>query len=171
MAKNVVWTHHAGLFTELMNSRLHRAAYNCALDLIRGIDTTKYLTFTAKCITALKQNTIHPTIVFDGGLLYMKTEEENKRAMNRQNNKTKSIQYYNKGDTDQATKFAQKAITITNKMIRGFMDQCNEHNIPFVCAPYEADSQLAYMFKSKQINFVITEDSDLLVFGATNCEL
>jgi 5'-3' exonuclease len=37
--------------------------------------------------------------------------------------------------------------------------------IAFVVAPYEADAQLAYMYDSNLIDFVITEDSDLLVYG------
>ena len=34
-------------------------------------------------------------------------------------------------------------------------------------APYEADAQLAYLFKQGKIDLVITEDSDLLLFGAS----
>jgi len=33
-------------------------------------------------------------------------------------------------------------------------------------APFEADAQLAYLSKIKYIDLVITEDSDLLAFGA-----
>ena len=33
-------------------------------------------------------------------------------------------------------------------------------------APYEADAQLAYLSISKIVDVVITEDSDLLAFGA-----
>ena len=39
--------------------------------------------------------------------------------------------------------------------------------IPCVVAPYEADAQLAHMFRTKIIDMVITEDSDLLAFGVT----
>lgn len=31
-------------------------------------------------------------------------------------------------------------------------------------APYEADAQLAYLARTKYVDFVISEDSDLLVF-------
>ena len=40
-------------------------------------------------------------------------------------------------------------------------------------APYEADAQLAYMLNSGLVQLVITEDSDLLVFGTDkvcNCD-
>ena len=39
--------------------------------------------------------------------------------------------------------------------------------IQFVVAPYEADSQMAYMVTSGLADVAITEDSDLLAFGAT----
>lgn len=35
-----------------------------------------------------------------------------------------------------------------------------------IVAPYEADAQLAYLSKEGIIDTVITEDSDLLVFGS-----
>ena len=38
--------------------------------------------------------------------------------------------------------------------------------MPYLKAPYEADAQLAYMAKLGVIDYVITEDSDLLVYGA-----
>ena len=34
-------------------------------------------------------------------------------------------------------------------------------------APYEADAQLTYLQKEGIVDFVITEDSDMLVFGCT----
>ncbi|XP_072046615.1 exonuclease 1-like [Amphiura filiformis] len=39
-------------------------------------------------------------------------------------------------------------------------------DVPYVKAPYEADAQLAYMAQAGVIDYVITEDSDLLVYGA-----
>jgi len=37
--------------------------------------------------------------------------------------------------------------------------------IDYIIAPYEADAQLAYLAKKKIIDIVITEDSDLILFG------
>lgn len=38
-------------------------------------------------------------------------------------------------------------------------------DVPYVVAPYEADAQLAYLEKKGIIDGILTEDSDLLVFG------
>lgn len=41
-------------------------------------------------------------------------------------------------------------------------------NVPYVVAPYEADAQLAYLERAGYVDGIITEDSDLLVFGCKN---
>lgn len=38
-------------------------------------------------------------------------------------------------------------------------------NVPYIVAPYEADAQLAYLELHGYVDGIITEDSDLLVFG------
>lgn len=40
--------------------------------------------------------------------------------------------------------------------------------MPYVVAPYEADAQLAYLERAGIVDGIITEDSDLLVFGCRN---
>jgi exonuclease 1 len=39
------------------------------------------------------------------------------------------------------------------------------HVIDYVVAPYEADAQMAHLAHSRKVDAVLTEDSDLLVFG------
>lgn len=41
-------------------------------------------------------------------------------------------------------------------------------NVPYVVAPYEADAQLAYLERINIVDGILTEDSDLLVFGCQN---
>jgi exonuclease 1 len=45
------------------------------------------------------------------------------------------------------------------------IDACRERNIDCIVAPYEADAQLAYLNTSGLADFIITEDSDLTLFG------
>lgn len=37
--------------------------------------------------------------------------------------------------------------------------------VDVLVAPYEADAQLAYLNRSKIADYIITEDSDLVLFG------
>lgn len=39
--------------------------------------------------------------------------------------------------------------------------------IEFYIAPFEADSQLTYLFNTNRAQIIITEDSDLLIFGVS----
>lgn len=45
------------------------------------------------------------------------------------------------------------------------MQECRRIGVECIVAPYEADAQLAYLEKEGIVDLVITEDSDLLVFG------
>jgi len=38
-------------------------------------------------------------------------------------------------------------------------------NIEYVVAPYEADAQMAYLDRTDRVAAIITEDSDLILFG------
>ena len=42
---------------------------------------------------------------------------------------------------------------------------CREKGVDCIVAPYEADAQLAYLNKCGIAQLVITEDSDLVLFG------
>ena len=43
---------------------------------------------------------------------------------------------------------------------------CRRVGVECIVAPYEADAQLAYLSREGIVDLVITEDSDLLVFGS-----
>ena len=42
---------------------------------------------------------------------------------------------------------------------------CRERGIDCIVAPYEADAQLAFLNKAGIAQVIVTEDSDLLLFG------
>jgi 5'-3' exonuclease len=43
--------------------------------------------------------------------------------------------------------------------------------VKYIVAPYESDAQLAYLTHNGYIDLVITEDSDLLVYGCNKVRL
>lgn len=45
------------------------------------------------------------------------------------------------------------------------MQECRKRNVDCIVAPYEADAQLAFFSIEGIADLVITEDSDLLLFG------
>lgn len=58
-----------------------------------------------------------------------------------------------------------RSVDITPHMARELIQVLRSHSIPYLVAPYEADAQLTYLEQMGLIDGVISEDSDLLVFG------
>ena len=86
---------------------------------------------------------------------------------NRKENREKAMQLLREGRRDEAFKYFQTSIDITPEMARNVIAAARERNIDCIVAPYEADAQLAYLNMCGLIDYVITEDSDLCLFGCT----
>ncbi|VVT56636.1 uncharacterized protein SAPINGB_P005189 [Magnusiomyces paraingens] len=71
-----------------------------------------------------------------------------------------------RGQSQEAEKFFQKAVDITPEIVAQVIEILRRESIQYVVAPYEADAQLVYLEKIGIISAIISEDSDLLVFGA-----
>ena len=65
----------------------------------------------------------------------------------------------------QVRKFYSHSSCCIDQFIYFYKKKLKEENIEFIVAPYEADAQLAYLALNGLVDAVITEDSDLLVFG------
>ena len=97
----------------------------------------------------------------------MKKAEEISRHTSRQKNLARAKECDKRGDSNGARNFYNKAVDVTPEMNRAFKDKLVELEIAFVVAPYEADSQLAYLATTEPpiIDIVVTEDSDLLAYA------
>lgn len=69
------------------------------------------------------------------------------------------------GQIAEGTNLLKRAVDITHKIALELIKQCQSENIDCIVAPYEADAQLAYLNISGIADIVITEDSDLTLFG------
>lgn len=69
------------------------------------------------------------------------------------------------GKHKEAQTYLRRCVDITHEMALKLIKQCRELNVDCVVAPYEADAQLAYLNKIGLADYVITEDSDLTLFG------
>ena len=109
---------------------------------------------------------VTPYLIFDGDYLPSKGGTEKERASRRKESRRLGLELLKVGKTSQAQQELQKAVDVTPEMARMLIDELKHHNIQYIVAPYEADSQMAYMERRGIIDGILTEDSDLLVFGA-----
>lgn len=107
-----------------------------------------------------------PVLVFDGGALPMKSDTHKERRERREKNLANGQAALRAGDKRKAEQCFQGAFTVTKEMAREVMKECRKMDVEFLVAPYEADAQLAWMAINGKIDCIITEDSDLVVYGA-----
>lgn len=108
-------------------------------------------------------------MIFDGAKLEMKQDVEAERERSRQENKRKAEEFLRSGNSVMAHKMFSAAVDITPEMAYKFVQVAKQMGVEFLVAPYEADAQLAYMYKSGRADVVITEDSDLIAYGVKKC--
>ncbi|KAF2827311.1 exodeoxyribonuclease 1 [Ophiobolus disseminans] len=144
---------------------LHRGTAACAIDLALDKPTTKYVDFCMNRVRMLIHFGITPYIIFDGDNLPSKSGTEKDRREKRKEGRRLGLELLKVGKAAQAQQELQKAVDVTPEMARMFIEELKHHNIQYVVAPYEADSQMAYLERKGIIDGVLSEDSDLLVFG------
>lgn len=144
---------------------LHRALVSCAEDLCLGRPTRKYITYILNKIQMLQHFGITPFFVFDGASLSTKQETNLKRRELRSEAKKLAEKYTASGHLQFAYKEYMKAAYVTSQMAKLIMCELDVMNIRYVVAPYEADPQMVYLEKIGIVDGILSEDSDLLIFG------
>ncbi|KAF9701916.1 hypothetical protein EKO04_000480 [Ascochyta lentis] len=145
---------------------LHRGTAACAIDLALDKPTTKYIDFCMHRVRMLIHFGITPYLIFDGDNLPSKAGTEKDRRERRKEGKRLGLELLKVGKTSQAQLELQKAVDVTPEMARAFIEELKASNVQYVVAPYEADSQMVYLERKGIIDGILSEDSDLLVFGA-----
>ncbi|KAF1808648.1 PIN domain-like protein, partial [Eremomyces bilateralis CBS 781.70] len=145
---------------------LHRGAVSCAIELAQGKPTNRYVDFFMGRVRMLEHFGIKPYIVLDGDYLPSKAGTELQRSSSRESSKKIGLELLKVGRSAQAFQTLQKAVEVTPEMARLVIDELRRCGVSYVVAPYEADSQLVYLEKKGLISAILSEDSDMLVFGA-----
>jgi exonuclease 1 len=145
----------------------------------------RYVEYAMHRVRLLKYYGIIPYIVFDGGPLPAKRGTESERRQRRDDNLARGHALAAQGKAAQAREYYCKAIDVTPQMAFQLIKVCHMRRVTFsfayncaqalraegiqyVVAPYEADAQLAFLEAQGIVQAILTEDSDLLVFGCQN---
>ena len=170
---------------------LHRGIYSCTQQLALGQPTKAYVKFCESMLDLLLHFGIIPYFVFDGSYLPAKREKEEERRANRETALREGRAAHAAGDAAGAQTAFARAVDVTPQMAYEFIivlrrvcrareaaSACFsclstrvcplalQRGLAFVVAPYEADAQLAFLCREGIVDAVITEDSDLLPYGA-----
>ena len=144
---------------------LHRAVFANARAFAMGtlVDNhVKY--FTKKCQYLLDHN-VQPVVIFDGAMLPAKSLTNSTRSFDRAISMGRAIGLHDAGNTQSAyTEFA-KAAEIKHQMVTDIVSHLRTIGVDAFVAPYETDAQLSFLIREGVIDFAISEDSDLLVYG------
>jgi flap endonuclease-1 len=142
------------------------AIRNSGADLInnQGDISSHILGLFNKTICLLKMNII-PIYVFDGKPPKFKSETINSRKQIKQSASEKlNANDMNEEDT---IKYFKRTVSITKNQINDCIELLEIMGIPYIIAPAEADSQCAELVKCGIADGVLTEDMDIMTFGAT----
>lgn len=72
-----------------------------------------------------------------------------------------------KGKHSEARNYLRRCVDVTHEMALQLIQACRAINVDCVVAPYEADGQLAFLNRAGIADYVVTEDSDLVLFGCS----
>ncbi|CAM9462686.1 unnamed protein product, partial [Phaeothamnion confervicola] len=145
---------------------LHKAIHCCATELCMDQPTDKYIAYCRRKLDMLLQHGVKPYLVFDGAALPAKAGKEQERAQRREDNRRRGFQLRREGQHGPAHQHFAKAVDVTPYMAWKLIQACRPiPGVRCLVAPYEADAQLGFLSRGGYVDAVITEDSDVLLFG------
>ncbi|KAJ4471439.1 PIN domain-like protein [Lentinula aciculospora] len=93
---------------------------------------------------------------------------EKEREKKKEQNVKRANELKDQGKESQAAELYAKCVDVTPQMAYQVIKALKVEKVQYIVAPYEADAQLAYLEHMGLVDGIITEDSDLLVFGCQN---
>ncbi|GAW79389.1 exonuclease I [Plasmodium gonderi] len=148
---------------------IHRGLISCAYDIVTENFNDSYLSFIEKMLECIYHYNIKVIFVFDGEELPEKKTENMIRKDRREKAKKEAHEIIKKVKNPRSNETVLKkciqALSVSKDIINTVINFCKQKNIDYIISPYEADAQLSYLCRMGYISCVISEDSDLLVYG------
>ena len=153
-----------GIDANLMIYKIVNAIRQNGYDIKNGDTIVTHIhTLLLKLIGFVKYN-ITPVFVFDGLAPQIKEETLQKRRVIQQNIEKK----YNEATTDEEKKKYYLRYGISEQEINDCKQLITIFNYTIIDSIEEADSQLVELLNCNKIDYIVTDDMDILVFGGKN---
>lgn len=107
-----------------------------------------------------------PVFVFEGGWPDLKAETLSDRGERKDNARDKYEDAKDRGDEDAMQKWGPRTARVTDSMVDDCKTLLDALGVPYVDAATEADPQCAYLAKQDGFDYVMSADSDVLLYGA-----
>lgn len=109
---------------------------------------------------------IRPVYVFDGEPPKFKYKTKNTRKEIKEEAKKKWEEALERGDLEEAKKYAQQTAELTEDMIMESKELLNAMGVAVVQAKSEGEAQCAYLCKEGLVYSTASQDADSLLFGS-----
>jgi len=113
-----------------------------------------------------KRNNIKAIFIFDGKSPKLKEKEQQMRRQKKEEANKKYLDAIERGNFEDARKFAQANNKLDTKMIEEAKTLISKFGFPVIDAPSEGEAQAAYMVEKNKIFASSSQDFDSLLFGA-----
>lgn len=147
------------------HSWLYQVAPFFAVDLYYNIPTTKYCDRFKQKINILRQHNITPIIIFDGDALPSKKHTNDIRKEKKEKIRNEIKKLLSENNTRKAHELMKQCVSISKEMLDNVIRMLDIENIKYIVSPYESDAQMCYLQRVGYVDYIITEDSDLIAFG------
>lgn len=126
----------------------------------------KCVNFVIRKVEALQKNYgMEVILVIDGAPLPCKERTDRSRRANRIRAFEEALAFERRGDSIKARRLFGQACSVSYEIRYDLIQKCKALGISFIVAPYEADAQMASLALKGIVDIVVTEDSDMLVYG------
>ncbi len=133
-------------------SWLYKGTYAIAEELIEHFDSPNekclsFIGFPVKMLKMMESFQIKVICVFDGRFLELKAETMDKRHETKHNYIEKAREAFTRGDIFEATRYLERGVSVNRWMVDFAVDALKALGFNTLVAPYEADSQIAYLVR------------------------
>jgi hypothetical protein len=127
--------------------------------------------YFGRIINLFKKHDIKCVFVLDGArnpLKFMENERRKQHVLQAEQKLKKVYESMQGISTTELNKLKKNAIQVDEYMVAELISYFQRNNHLYIVAPCEADSQLLYMQSNKLVDYIMSEDTDIIALGGTN---